>query len=345
MRNLEKAFVKFRRIITFVFLSNILCFTALFAEKTVMITGGAGFLGSHLCDRIIERGDRVICVDNLFSGSIDNIAHLQGNPSFKLLVQDIITPLHIEEGIDEIFNLACPASPDFYQRDPIHTLKTNFLGMSNVLDLAIEKQAKVLQASTSEIYGDPEVHPQTESYWGNVNSYGPRSCYDEGKRSAEALCFAYREMHDVDVKIVRIFNTFGPRMHPNDGRVVSNFIVQALNGEPLTIYGDGSQTRSLCYVDDLIDGFLLMMDTPQDFSGPVNLGNPLREMTVLEIAQMILQLTDSTSSISFKQLPQDDPKKRQPNIELANQALNWNPKISLKDGLERTIVYFQKLVD
>lgn len=340
---MEKIFDHSHRIFIFFCLYNVLCLTALFAEKTVLITGGAGFLGSHLCDRIIEQGDRVICVDNLSSGSIDNIAHLQGNPSFKLIIQDITTPLHIEEGIDEIFNLACPASPDFYQRDPIHTLRTNFLGVSNVLDLAIEKQAKVLQASTSEVYGDPEVHPQTESYWGNVNPYGLRSCYDEGKRVAEAICFAYRQMHHVDVKIVRIFNTFGPRMHPNDGRVVSNFIVQALKGDPLTIYGNGSQTRSLCYVDDLLDGFLLMMSTPQDFSGPVNLGNPLQEMTVLEIAQMILQLIDSPSSISFKSLPQDDPKKRQPNIVLANQALNWNPKISLREGLKRTIAYYQEL--
>lgn len=332
------SFVRFRRIVT---VACLLCATRLPAEKTVLITGGAGFLGSHLCDRVIERGDKVICVDNLSSGNIGNIAHLQGNSAFKLLVHDIVEPFQIEGGVDEIYNLACPASPDFYQRDPIHTLKTNFLGMVNVLDLAIQKQAKVLQASTSEIYGDPEVHPQVESYWGNVNSYGMRSCYDEGKRSAEALCFAYRQMHDVDVKLVRIFNTFGPRMHPNDGRVVSNFIVQAIKGEPITIYGDGSQTRSLCYVDDLIDGFLLMMETPKDFSGPVNLGNPSQEMTVLEIAQAVVQLVDSSSVISFKQLPQDDPKKRQPDITLANEVLNWEPKVPLKDGLNRTITYFK----
>lgn len=329
--------------IIFACLYTILCSTTLFAEKTVLITGGAGFLGSHLCDRIIQQGDKVICVDNLSSGSVENIAHLRDHPSFKLVIHDITSPLHIEEQVDEIFNLACPASPDFYQRDPIHTLRTNFLGLSNVLDLALEKHAKVLQASTSEVYGDPEVHPQTESYWGNVNPYGLRSCYDEGKRVAEAICFAYRQMHQVDVKIVRIFNTFGPRMHPSDGRVVSNFIVQALKGAPITIYGDGTQTRSLCYVDDLLDGFILMMATPPEFSGPVNLGNPLQEMTVLEIAQTILQLTDSPSPISFKHLPQDDPKKRQPYIALANRALNWNPKVPLAEGLKRTIAYYQEL--
>lgn len=328
----------------FVFAYIVLTFSLLFAEKTVLITGGAGFLGSNLCDSIIQRGDNVICVDNMSSGSVENVAHLISNPSFKLVVQDIGIPLDIQGPVDEIYNLACPASPDFYQKDPIHTLKTNFMGMMNILELAIQKNAKVLQTSTSEVYGDPEVHPQTESYWGNVNCYGLRSCYDEGKRVAETLCFAYRQMHKVDVKIVRIFNTFGPKMHPNDGRVVSNFIVQALSNKPLTIYGDGSQTRSLCYVDDMIDGFILTMAQPYDFSGPVNLGNPSREMTVLEIAKMIIELTGTKSSICFKPLPQDDPKKRQPDITLANTALGWSPKVSVKDGLNRTIKYYMTLI-
>ncbi len=308
--------------------------------KTVVITGGAGFLGSHLCDRMIQQGDKVICVDMLSSGSMKNIEHLMENPSFSLIVQDVCFPISISEPVDEIYNLACSASPGFYQRDPIHTLKTNFLGMLNVLELAVEKKAKVLQSSTSEIYGDPLEHPQHEDYWGNVNPYGLRSCYDEGKRVAESLCFAYRHMHEVDTKLVRIFNTFGPRMDPKDGRVVSNFIMQALNDEPLTIYGDGSQTRSLCYVEDLIEGFLVVMAQPAEFGGPVNLGNPSHEMTVCKIAEIIIQLTGTSSAICFKPLPADDPKKRQPDITLATNLLGWKPKVSIKEGLERTINYY-----
>lgn len=327
-------------------LTCILCITAsLFAGKTVLITGGAGFLGSHLCDRMIQQGNKVICLDLLSSGSLDNIAHLMDNPSFSVIVQDVSLPLAISEPIDEIYNLACPASPDFYQRDPVHTLKTNFLGMLNVLELAAEKHAKVLHASTSEVYGDPLIHPQHEDYWGNVNPYGLRSCYDEGKRVAEALCFAYRTTREVDIKLVRIFNTFGPRMHPKDGRVVSNFIMQALKGEPLTIYGDGTQTRSLCYVDDLMDGFVLAMGQPASFGGPVNLGNPSREMSVLKIAETIIALTATKSAICFKPLPLDDPKMRQPDISLAMKILDWHPKISIQEGLKRTITYYLELLN
>lgn len=315
----------------------------LFAGNTSLVTGGAGFLGSHLCDRLIQRGDYVICVDNLSSGSIDNIAHLLDHPSFCLIQQDIVTPLQIPRKVDEIYNLACPASPEFYQKDPLQTLKTNFLGVLNLLQMAAANKAKILQASTSEVYGDPLVHPQVETYWGNVNPYGLRSCYDEGKRVAESLCYAFRLQEDLDVKVVRIFNTFGPRMDPNDGRVVSNFITQSIKNEPLTIYGDGLQTRSLCYVQDLIEGFLLVMAQPKEFGGPVNLGNPSKEMSILEIAETIIELTGSKSAICYRPLPSDDPKKRLPDISLANRQLGWVPKVPIKDGLQQTINYFMKL--
>lgn len=327
------------------FLFGLLFSISLFAQKTILVTGGAGFLGSHLCERLIDRGDKVICMDLLSSGAVENIKHLVSHPSFRLMKQDISLPFSLEEPIDEIYNLACPASPDFYQKDPIHTLKTNFLGMLNILELALEKQAKVLHTSTSEVYGDPLVHPQKETYWGNVNPYGLRSCYDEGKRVAESLCFAYRTTRGIDTKIVRIFNTFGPKMHPNDGRVVSNFIMQALKGEPLTIYGDGLQTRSLCYVDDMIEGFLLVMDQPKEFGGPVNLGNPSEEMTVLAIANTIIELTGTQSSICYKALPSDDPKMRQPDISLAKETLGWSPKTPLHEALKKTIDYYRSLLD
>lgn len=327
-----------------IFAYYLLFCSALYSQKTVLITGGAGFLGSHLCDRILQRGDKIICLDLLSSGSLENINHLLDNPSFRLIQQDITLPFEIPEPIDEIYNLACPASPCYYQRDPVHTLKTNFLGMLKVLDLAAKKHAKVLYTSTSEIYGDPLVHPQKEDYWGNVNPYGMRSCYDEGKRVAESLCFAYRLTQGLDIKVVRIFNTYGPRMHPKDGRVVSNFIMQALKEEPITIYGDGTQTRSICYVDDMIEGFILAMEQPEEFGGPVNLGNPTDEMTILEIAKTIIELTGSRSSISYQSLPSDDPKMRQPDITLANKVLGWNPKISTKEGLKKTIEYYQSLL-
>ena len=305
----------------------------------ILVTGGAGFLGSHLCDRLIKDGHDVLCLDNFFTGRKQNIAHLINNPSFELMRHDVTYPLSVE--VDQIFNLACPASPIHYQLDPVQTTKTSVHGAFNVLDLALRLKARVFQASTSEVYGDPEQHPQQESYWGRVNPIGPRSCYDEGKRCAETLFFDYYRQHDLDIKVVRIFNTYGPRMHPNDGRVVSNFIVQALKGENITMYGDGSQTRSFCYVDDLIEGFVRMMATEKGVTGPINLGNP-GEFTMLELAEKVIQLTGSKSKLVFMPLPTDDPKQRQPDISLAKQNLGWQPKVNLEDGLKETINYFTK---
>jgi UDP-glucuronate decarboxylase len=307
----------------------------------ILITGGAGFLGSHLCDRLIKDGHDILCVDNFFTGSKTNIAHLMSNPYFEFMRHDVTFPLYIE--VDQIYNLACPASPVHYQFDPVQTTKTSVHGAINMLGLAKRVKARILQASTSEVYGDPVVHPQTESYWGHVNPIGPRSCYDEGKRCAETLFFDYYRQHNLDIKVVRIFNTYGPRMHPNDGRVVSNFIVQALKGENITIYGDGSQTRSFCYVDDLIEGFVRMMNTEAGFTGPVNIGNP-NEFSMLELAEKVLQLTKSKSKLVFMPLPMDDPKQRQPNIKLAKEKLDWQPKVMLQDGLKETIAYFQKVL-
>jgi UDP-glucuronate decarboxylase len=307
----------------------------------VMITGGAGFLGSHLCDRLLKDGHDVICVDNFFTGSKYNVRHLVNNTSFELLRHDVTFPLYVE--VDQIYNLACPASPVHYQYDPVQTTKTSVHGAINMLGLAKRLKAKILQASTSEVYGDPEVHPQSESYWGKVNPIGPRSCYDEGKRCAETLFFDYHRQHNLDIKVVRIFNTYGPRMHPNDGRVVSNFIVQALKGENITIYGDGQQTRSFCYVDDMIEGFLRMMDSGSDFTGPVNLGNP-GEFTMLELAEKVLQCVGSKSKLVYMPLPIDDPKQRQPDITLAKDKLGWFPKVNLDDGLKETVHYFQCLL-
>ena len=305
----------------------------------VLVTGGAGFLGSHLCDRLIARGADVLCVDNFFTGSKTNIAHLQSNPQFELMRHDITFPLYIE--VNQIYNLACPASPIHYQHDPVQTTKTSVHGAINMLGLAKRTRATILQASTSEVYGDPEIHPQTEDYWGRVNPIGPRSCYDEGKRCAETLFFDYHRQHKLAIKVVRIFNTYGPRMHPNDGRVVSNFIVQALRGEDITIYGNGEQTRSFCYVDDLIEAMLRMMQTPADITGPVNIGNPV-EVTMLELAERIISLTQSTSKLCYKPLPQDDPKQRRPDISFAKSALDWQPKVALEDGLKTTIDYFRR---
>ena len=310
-------------------------------EKKVLVTGGAGFLGSHLCDRLIERGEDVLCVDNFFTGTKRNVAHLLQEPRFELMRHDVTFPLYVE--VERIFNLACPASPIHYQFDPVQTTKTSVHGAINMLGLAKRVRARILQASTSEVYGDPEVHPQTESYWGRVNCIGARSCYDEGKRCAETLFFDYQRQHDLDIKVVRIFNTYGPRMHPADGRVVSNFIVQALRGEDLTVYGDGSQTRSFCYVDDLIDGVLRMMDSAKGLYGPVNLGNP-GEFTMNELAQKVLHLTGSRSRVVRKPLPQDDPKQRKPDISLAGAKLDWQPRVTLDDGLKETIAYFRKVV-
>ena len=307
-------------------------------RKRVLVTGGAGFLGSHLCDRLIRDGHDVICVDNFYSGTKDNIAHLLGNPRFELLRHDVTFPLYVE--VDEIFNLACPASPIHYQRDPVQTTKTSVHGAINLLGLAKRTGARILQASTSEVYGDPEIHPQVESYWGRVNPIGIRSCYDEGKRCAETLFFDYFRQHRLQIKVVRIFNTYGPRMHPNDGRVVSNFIVQALRGDDITIYGDGSQTRSFCYVQDLIEGFIRMMASPADFVGPVNMGNP-GEFTMLELARKVIELTGSSSKLRFMPLPQDDPRQRQPDISLAKEKLGWEPSVPLATGLARTIEYFR----
>jgi len=310
--------------------------------ERVLVTGGAGFLGSHLCDRLLADGKEVVCLDNFSTGNKRNIAHLLGNPNFDLIQHDVVQPVYLQ--VDTIFNLACPASPIHYQYDPVHTTKTSVIGAINILGLAKRHDARVLQASTSEVYGDPQVHPQTEEYWGHVNPTGPRACYDEGKRCAETVFFDYHRQHGIPIKIARIFNTYGPCMHPNDGRVVSNFIVQALQGEPLTIYGDGSQTRSFCYVDDLIDGLIRLMATSDEITGPINLGNP-SECTVLELANRVLKLTGSKSQITFYPLPQDDPIQRRPDIDQARQLLSWKPGISLEKGLARTIDYFYRLLD
>ena len=303
-----------------------------------MVTGGAGFLGSHLCQRLLVRGDDVLCVDNFYSGAKENVAHLMGNAHFELMRHDVTFPLYVE--VDEIYNLACPASPIHYQRDPVQTTKTSVHGAINMLGLAKRTKARILQASTSEVYGDPGVHPQPEEYWGHVNPIGVRSCYDEGKRCAETLFFDYHRQHGLDVKVVRIFNTYGPRMHPNDGRVVSNFIVQALLGRDITIYGDGSQTRSFCYVDDLIEGFVRMMATPSGMTGPVNMGNPA-EFTIRELAETVLRMVGSRSKLVFEPLPGDDPRQRQPDISRARDGLDWHPKVGLEEGLARTIAYFR----
>ena len=307
--------------------------------KRILVTGGAGFLGSHLCNRLIARGDDVLCVDNFFTGSKRNVAHLLSHPHFELMRHDVTFPLYVE--VDRIFNLACPASPVHYQFDPVQTTKTSVHGAINMLGLAKRVRARILQASTSEVYGDPEVHPQPEEYWGKVNPIGIRSCYDEGKRCAETLFFDYHRQHRLEIKVVRIFNTYGPRMHPNDGRVVSNFIVQALQGEDITIYGDGQQSRSFCYVDDLIEAMLRMMDTPAEFTGPVNVGNP-GEFTMLELAETVLRLTQSRSKLVYQSLPQDDPRQRKPDIALAKEKLGWEPRVALEDGLKETIAYFRK---
>ena len=309
--------------------------------KKILVTGGAGFVGSHLCERLLSDGHDVLCVDNFYTGSKKNIAHLMGNPYFEVMRHDVTFPLYVE--VDQIYNLACPASPIHYQFDPVQTTKTSVHGAINMLGLAKRVKARILQASTSEVYGDPEVHPQLENYWGRVNPIGIRSCYDEGKRCAETLFFDYWRQYQLEIKVMRIFNTYGPRMHPNDGRVVSNFIVQALKGEDITIYGDGSQTRSFCYVDDLIDGMVKLMDSPASFTGPVNMGNP-GEFTMLELAECVLKLVKSKSKIVFMPLPQDDPKQRQPDISLAKKELDWEPKVALIDGLQKAITYFEKVI-
>jgi UDP-glucuronate decarboxylase len=310
-------------------------------RNRVLVTGGAGFLGSHLCERLLAAGSDVICLDNFFTGTKDNVAHLFDHPHFELMRHDVTFPLYVE--VDEIYNLACPASPVHYQHDPVQTTKTSVHGAINMLGLAKRLRAKVFQASTSEIYGDPDVHPQPESYRGNVNTIGPRACYDEGKRCAETLFFDYWRQHRLRIRVARIFNTYGPRMHPNDGRVVSNFVVQALQNKPITIYGDGSQTRSFCYVDDLIDGVIRLMAAPDEFTGPVNLGNP-GEFTIGQLAEMAIRLTGSKSKLEYRDLPEDDPKQRQPDISLAQQALGWQPGVRLEDGLKKTIAYFDDLL-
>jgi UDP-glucuronate decarboxylase len=310
-------------------------------KHRILVTGGAGFLGSHLCDRLIKRGHDVLCVDNFYTGDKANVGHLISHPNFELMRHDVTFPLYVE--VDEIYNLACPASPIHYQWDPVQTTKTSVHGAINMLGLAKRVKAKILQASTSEVYGDPEVHPQPESYWGRVNPVGIRSCYDEGKRCAETLFFDYWRQHQLEIKVVRIFNTYGPRMHPNDGRVVSNFIVQALKGEDITIFGDGSQTRSFCYVDDLSEAMVRAMSTGSDFTGPVNIGNP-GEFTMLELAELVLKLTKSKSKIVNQPLPQDDPRQRKPDIRLAKEVLEWEPKVRLEDGLRETISYFRKVI-
>jgi UDP-glucuronate decarboxylase len=307
----------------------------------ILVTGGAGFLGSHLCERLLRDGHDVLCVDNFFTGAKRNVAHLLANPYFELMRHDVCFPLYVE--VDRIYNLACPASPVHYQHDPVQTTKTSVHGAINMLGLAKRLKARILQASTSEVYGDPEVHPQTEGYWGRVNPVGMRSCYDEGKRCAETLFFDYLRQHALEIKVVRIFNTYGPRMHPNDGRVVSNFIVQALRGQDITIYGDGSQTRSFCYVDDLIEAMVRTMDTPADFTGPVNIGNPV-EHTMLELAEKVIALVGGRSKLVFHPLPSDDPRQRQPDITLARQTLGWQPRVALEDGLKETIAYFRTLL-
>ena len=311
------------------------------AVKKVLVTGGAGFIGSHLCDRLVADGCDVLCVDNYFTGAKDNIARLMGNPRFEVMRHDVTFPLYVE--IDEIYNLACPASPVHYQFDPVQTTKTSVHGAINMLGLAKRVRARIFQASTSEVYGDPKIHPQVESYWGHTNPIGPRACYDEGKRCAETLFFDYRRQHALDIKVARIFNTYGPRMHPDDGRVVSNFIVQALQDLPVTVYGEGKQTRSFCYIDDLIDGFLRLMNMPDDFTGPVNLGNPV-EFTILELAETVIAKTNSKSEIVFEGLPTDDPVQRQPDIALARDALGWEPTVPLDRGLDSTIDYFDRLL-
>lgn len=310
-------------------------------RKRILITGGAGFLGSHLCERLLKEGNEILCLDNFFTGTKENIIHLMDDHNFEVIRHDVEFPIHLE--VDEIYNLACPASPPHYQHNPIHTNKTSVLGAINMLGLAKRQNAKIMQASTSEVYGDPHVHPQTEDYWGNVNPIGIRSCYDEGKRCAETLFFDYHRENQVKIKIARIFNTYGPNMHPHDGRVVSNFILQALKGEDITIYGDGTQSRSFCYVGELIDGFIRLMASPDDFTGPVNLGNPI-EFTIKELAEKVIEITNSKSKLSLKPLPQDDPKQRQPDITLAKKELNWEPKIKLEDGLIKTIKYFEKFL-
>ena len=311
-------------------------------ENRALVSGGSGFLGSHLCDRLLARGQEVLCVDNLFTGQKRNVAHLHGNPKFEFLRHDVTFPLFVE--VDQIWNLACPASPIHYQHDPVQTTKTSVHGAINMLGLAKRLGAKILQASTSEVYGDPAVHPQTEDYWGNVNPIGPRSCYDEGKRCAETLFFDYHRQNKLRIKVLRIFNTYGPRMHPNDGRVVSNFIVQALKGEDITIYGDGLQTRSFCYVDDLIEGMIRLMDTGDDVTGPINVGNP-GEFTMIELAETVLKLTKSKSKLVRLPLPADDPKRRKPDITRARSTLGWEPKVNLEDGLKETISYFRNLLN
>jgi len=310
-------------------------------RKRVLLTGGSGFIGSHLCEKLLERGNDVLCVDNFFTGTKDNILHLLDNSHLEVMRHDITFPLYVE--VDEIYNLACPASPIHYQFDPVQTTKTSVHGAINMLGLAKRVKAKIFQASTSEVYGDPSVHPQPETYRGNVNPIGPRSCYDEGKRCAETLFFDYRRQHGLSIKVARIFNTYGPHMHPNDGRVVSNFIVQALKGEPITIYGDGSQTRSFCYVDDMIEGLIRLMGTSDDVTGPVNLGNP-GEFTILDLAKRIIELTGSKSEIVLNSLPEDDPQRRRPDITLARKLLDWQPKISMDEGLKKTIEYFHRLL-
>ena len=310
-------------------------------RKKILITGGSGFIGSHLCKKLLNEGNEIICLDNFHTGSKMNILDLLNNPYFEIVRHNVILPIHLE--VDEIYNLACPASPMHYQYDPIQTIKTSVMGAINVLDLAKRLDIRVLQASTSEVYGDPTIHPQTEDYWGNVNPIGIRSCYDEGKRCAETLYFDYYLQYGVDIKVIRIFNTYGPNMHPNDGRVVSNFIIQALKGEDITVYGDGSQSRSFCFVDDLVDGIVKMMGTEKGFNGPVNLGNPV-EFTIMELAEKVLELTDSKSKIVFKPLPQDDPKQRCPDISLAKSKFNWEPYIKLEDGLMKTIEYFKEIL-
>ena len=311
------------------------------ARKRILVTGGAGFLGSHLCDRLLTDGHEVLCLDNLFTGSKRNIDHLHNHPRFEFLRHDVTFPLYVE--VDEIYNLACPASPVHYQHDPVQTTKTSVHGAINMLGLAKRLKARIMQASTSEVYGDPHVHPQTEDYWGHVNPVGIRSCYDEGKRCAETLFFDYHRQHGLEIKVARIFNTYGPRMHPNDGRVVSNFIVQALKGENITLYGDGLQTRSFCYVDDLIEAFIRLMASPANFTGPVNTGNP-GEFTIRELAEMVIDMTASKSKLTFMPLPSDDPMQRKPDISLAREKLGWEPQIQLQDGLKKTIQYFDDLL-
>lgn len=310
-------------------------------RQRILVTGGAGFLGSHLCDRLLLEGYEVLCVDNFYTGRRENVKHLLDNSNFELLRHDVTMPLYVE--VDKIYNLASPASPIHYQKDPVQTTKTNFLGAINLLGLAKRLNVPILQASTSEVYGDPEIHPQPEEYWGKVNPIGIRSCYDEGKRAAETLFFDYHRQHGVKIKVMRIFNTYGPRMDPQDGRVVSNFIVQAINNEDITIYGDGTQTRSFCFVDDLIDGMVRLMNSPEDVTGPINIGNP-SEFTMLELAQEIIQLTGSNSSIKFLPLPSDDPRQRQPDISKAQTLLSWSPKISLAQGLQKSIPYFREII-